>query len=106
MSSETGTFVRVACSCGRTDIYLKCDRCGRQSLFEASEEGVRCQCGATYTHGVCACGKDVGPEGLVAVPFEEGPMVASELELDPKRLVAIVVVVLLVLGAGGLWWLR
>jgi ribosomal protein S27E len=103
-SPDDGVFVRVGCpSCGRDDIFLKCDQCGRQSLFALSAEGVACSCGATYGHALCSCGEQVGPEHLVAVPFEEGPLVASEVELDPKRLVALGALVVAVLGAVG-WW--
>ena len=62
-------------------------------------------CGATYSHGVCACGKEVHPPKLVAVPFADGPMVASEMEVDPVRVGILVGVALAVLAAVGWWWL-
>jgi len=106
-ASDDGVFVRVACpSCGRDDVFLKCDQCGRQSLFALDAQGVRCRCEATYSHALCSCGEQVPPEHLVAVPFEEGPLVASEVELDPTRLVLVAVAGLGLIGllGGGLWW--
>jgi hypothetical protein len=100
-----GVFVRVDCTCGRKDVFLKCDQCGRQSLFTVDDEGVACQCGARYTHGVCACGQEVHPPKLVAVPFDQGPVVASEMEVDPMRVGAIGVLLVAVLGGMGWWWL-
>lgn len=105
MSDKAGMFVRVACTCGRPDVYLKCDQCGRQALFSVDEAGVACQCGATYSHAVCACGENVPAAQLVAVPFEEGPLVASELEIDPVRVGLMVASVVVLLGLGGWWWL-
>jgi hypothetical protein len=102
--SDAGVFVRVDCTCGRRDVFLKCEQCGRQSLFTVESDGVRCQCGASYSHGVCACGEEVRPPKLVAVPFDQGPVVAGEMELDPVRVGGLAVVLLAVLGAVGWWW--
>ncbi len=104
MADEPGVFVRVDCACGRADVFLKCERCGRQSLFAVVPDGVRCSCGAAYGFGVCACGQQVPPNKLIAVPFEKGPMVWSELELDPVR-VGVGAVLLLGAVAGIGWWL-
>lgn len=105
-SRADGVFVKVACpACGRDDVYLKCDTCSRQSLFTLGADEVVCQCGATYGHAVCACGERVPAAQLVAVPFEEGPLVASEVELDPTRLVlaGVLGLGLVVALAGGAW---
>lgn len=99
-----GVFVRVDCTCGRADVFLKCDQCGRQALFTVGSEEVTCSCGATYSHGLCPCGKEVHPPKLVAVPFSEGPMVASELEIDPVRVGGLVGLLLAVVAAVGWWW--
>ena len=104
MSVDGGVFIRVECACGRPEVFLKCERCARQSLFALSSDGVSCACGATYSHGVCACGEEVHPPGLVAVPFEEGPIVASEYEFDPRRVTLLVVVGVTLLVALA-WWL-
>lgn len=104
--ADPGVFVKVACpSCGRDDVFLKCDQCGRQSLFSLGAELVTCRCGAEYGHAVCACGERVPAPQLVAVPFEEGPLVPGEVEIDPARVVLLgfLAVGFLVALAGGAW---
>jgi len=106
-TADDGVFVRVDCpECAKPDVYLKCDQCGRQALFHMTDAGVRCECGATYSHASCSCGAQVPPERLVAVPFDEGPLVASEMEIDPTRAIVAVGLVgaVLAAGAAGLWW--
>lgn len=93
--------MRVDCpSCSARDVFLKCDQCGRQALFALSPEGVTCRCGASYSHASCSCGAQVPPEHLVAVPFDQGPLVASEMEVDPVRAGLMVLALLAVAGGG------
>ena len=103
MSDESGDFVRLDCTaCGRRDAFLKCDGCGARDRFTLVEGGVRCRCGASYTHGVCLCGAEVPRGRLIAVPFAEGPVIWSDLEVDPVRMA--VLATLLVAVIVGLWW--
>ncbi|MCB9795478.1 MAG: hypothetical protein H6741_22460 [Alphaproteobacteria bacterium] len=97
-------FVKVACeACGRDDVWLRCNSCEKSDHFLLDEAGARCACGAEYGHATCLCGQEVPRERLRFVPFQEGPMNLADLELDPTRL-ALVVVLLLALVGGGLWW--
>jgi len=101
-AADDGVFVRVECpECEAPEVYLKCDQCGRQALFALSARGVTCRCGAQYSHASCSCGAQVAPTHLVAVPFDEGPLVASEMEVDPVR-AAVAVLALLAIAAGGI----
>ncbi len=101
-ANRDGTFLRVRCdTCGSSDNWTRCERCGRQSLFTLRADGFGCACGADYGHAICACGVSVAPGGLEAVPFEQGPLSWSDLELDRRKLAGLGLVV--VLGLGVLW---
>jgi hypothetical protein len=100
----TTSFVRVACpACSRGDVFLTCNACQRREGFTLEEARVVCACGAGYDHAVCVCGAKVPRAGLLAVPFEQGPVSLSDFELDPRKLALVGGLVLAVLA--GLGWL-
>ncbi|HHO51431.1 MAG TPA: hypothetical protein ENK18_11285 [Deltaproteobacteria bacterium] len=104
-AAREGTFLRLRCAaCARPGSWARCDACGRQALFALHPDGFSCGCGASYDHVRCSCGAVVTPERLVAVPLEEGPLVWSELEPDWRRIGALGLVGLGLVGALG-WWL-
>jgi hypothetical protein len=104
---EKRGFVHVRCqACSNPDVWLKCQKCQKSDHFWLDERGVDCDCGSTYDHATCLCGKDVPRQFLELVPFESGPKALADLEWDWRRIgaVAAVTVGILVAGAIALWW--
>lgn len=94
-------FVRVPAD---TPLWMRCEQCRKYDHFWLEEEGIRCRCGAAYTHARRPDGTTVPVGELRFVPFDEGPKHLGDLELDPKRLVLAVAVLALLVGVGW-WWL-
>lgn len=90
-------------TCRNPDVWFRCNQCQKSDHFLLADGVASCDCGARYAHGSCTCGASVGPEGLVFVPFDQGPMALADLEIAWGRVAALVAV-----GAsmvlGGLWW--
>ena len=99
-------FVRVDCqACKNTDVWFRCDSCGKSDHF-ALEGGVAtCDCGATYDRGNCTCGQTVPGENLVFVPFDKGPMTLADLEVAWGRIALLVGGLVIVVGLGAYWWM-
>ena len=96
-------FVRVPSD--GDPLWMSCESCSKSDHFwieEADgEDGVarvRCRCGAGYTHAVRPDGEKFPAAELTFTPFKEGPMQLADLELDPKRLVAVAGVLIAVVA--------
>ncbi|MCB9795748.1 MAG: hypothetical protein H6741_23890 [Alphaproteobacteria bacterium] len=101
---EDRGFVKVDCaSCGRDDVWLRCNNCEKSDHFVVDADGAHCACGADYDHASCLCGETVPKERLRFTPFAQGPMNLADLEWDPVRL-GVAAVLLLALVGGGLFW--
>ncbi len=93
-------FVRVPAD---TELWMRCDACDKSDHFWLDGELIRCRCGARYGFALRPDGVQVPLSDLTFVDFDEGPKQLADLELDPKRLVALVLLVVAI--AGGLaWW--
>ncbi len=99
---ESCGFVRVPAD---SELWMKCDGCSKSDHFWLEEEQVRCRCGARYGFALRPDGVEVPFEELVFVAFEEGPKSLATMELDPRRLMVVGLVVLGVVGAGLWLWL-
>ncbi|MCB9760008.1 MAG: hypothetical protein H6739_09265 [Alphaproteobacteria bacterium] len=96
-------FVKVACaSCGRDDVWLRCDGCQKSDHFLFDGQVATCACGATYDHATCLCGETVPADRLAFTPFDQGPMALADLEWDPTRIVILAGIALLLVG-GAAW---
>ena len=99
-------FVRVDCAaCKNPDVWFKCDQCGKSDHFLLTDDRATCTCGAIYQSGNCTCGESVPFEGLVFVPFEQGPMALADMEVAWGRVIGLVVVVALLIGAVAMYFL-
>lgn len=99
-------FVRVDCAaCGRPDVWLRCDACGKSDHFLLEGGVAGCDCGASYAHATCLCGAAVPGDRLRFVAFRDGPMALADLEWDPKRvgLLVMVAVAVVVAVVAALW---
>ena len=97
---ESCGFVRVPSD---QELWMRCDSCEKSDHFWMEEGSVRCRCGARYSHALRPDGQQVPFEELVFVEFDKGPKQLADLELDPKKLAAVVGL-LLGLGAVLTWW--
>lgn len=97
---ESCGFVRVPAD---TELWMRCESCDKSDHFWVDEAKVHCRCGAAYTHAVRPDQSQVPVAELVFVEFDKGPKQLADLELDPKRLIALGVVAAAVLG-GLAWW--
>ena len=92
-------FVRVACpACGNGNVWFTCNQCKKSDHFAMHADHVDCDCGATYSHGTCTCGADVGLSDLVFVAYDEGPLALADLEIAWGRVAVLALVVLAVLA--------
>ena len=89
-------FVRVTAP-NEADLWLTCQQCQRSDHFLVTDV-VRCSCGAQYDHTVTPAGTRVGMDNLTFVPFEQGPMSLADLELDPRRVAILLLVVLAIVS--------
>ena len=80
---------------GGEPLWMTCEQCGKSDHFWL-DGAVLCRCGARYSHAVRPDGEEVALEQLALVPFKQGPVQLADLELDPKR---VVLLVGLVIGA-------
>jgi hypothetical protein len=103
-------FLQVPSS-DNTPLWMTCESCKASDHFWLAREdtaelraGIRCRCGASYTHAVRPDGSTAAWSELTWVPFKEGPVQLASLEWDPVRLGLIAVVVLALVGGIG-WWL-
>jgi hypothetical protein len=93
-------FVRVPPQGVNAETWLQCNACQKRERFWIQEERVHCACGAAYDHAAVEGGQ-VAVSELVWVPFDKGPVQLSELEVDWRRIVALLLV--LALAAGGIY---
>ena len=93
-------FVRVPPQGESAETWLKCNACQKRERFWIASDRVRCSCGAVYDHA--AVGEvQVSVSELRWVPFEKGPVELAEMELDWRRIAALLV--LLALAAGSVF---
>jgi hypothetical protein len=95
-------FIRVPTTEGQQPLWMTCEQCGKSDHFWLEEDGVRCRCGATWSHAVRPDGTEVPLSELAFVPFRDGPMDLADLEWDPMRVGLVVVLLLSVLTAAAL----
>lgn len=93
-------FVRVPAQGEKAETWLQCNTCQRRERFWIEEERVRCACGAAYDHAAVEGGK-VAVSELTWVPFDKGPVQLAELEVDWRRIAALLLV--LALAVGGIY---
>ena len=87
-------FIRVP---GDPPLWMTCEACGKSDHFWL-DDGVRCRCGARYSHAVRPDGAQVPHTQLEAVPFRQGPMQLADLEWSPARVAVLATVLLGVVG--------
>lgn len=93
-------FVRVPPQGGKAETWLQCNECQKRERFWIEGERVRCACGASYDHAAVE-GGNVPVSELSWVPFDKGPVQLSELEVDWRRIAALLLV--LALAVGGIY---
>ncbi len=93
-------FVRVPPQGDQPETWLQCNACEKRERFWIEQERVRCSCGAVYDHAAVDQTR-VPVSELTWVPFDKGPVQLSELEVDWRRIAALVLV--LALAAGGIY---
>ncbi len=96
-------FIRVPVDDG-DPLWMTCEQCGKSDHFWI-DDVIHCRCGAGYAFAVRPDGSQVPLDQLTAVPFREGPMSLASLEWDPKRIAALVIGLLVVLGILALLFL-
>ncbi|MFT7518882.1 MAG: hypothetical protein ACI9MC_001016 [Kiritimatiellia bacterium] len=97
-------FVRVPND--GTELFMTCEQCKKSDHFWIEGSEVRCRCGARYDHALRPDGSQVGFDDLVLVPWKQGPMQLADTEVDPKRLVIVgaIALVLIASAVAGLAW--
>jgi hypothetical protein len=92
-------FVRVPPQGESAETWLQCNACQKRERFWIEADRVRCSCGAAYDHAAVDGGQ-VSVSDLSWVPFDKGPVELAEMELDWRRIAALLLV--LSLAAGGI----
>ncbi|MFT5587368.1 MAG: hypothetical protein ACI9VR_004977 [Cognaticolwellia sp.] len=90
-------FVRVPPQGGSAETWLQCNACQKRERFWIEADRVRCSCGAAYDHAAVEQ-VQVPVSELSWVPFDKGPVQLAEMEVDWRRIGALLLVLALAAG--------